>query len=150
MQDFQVPHLNKHYLCQFSLKACLHCSMEWFQNRSYSDVNRCITVPNQSAPLGSVPRKRNGPDWYGMVPLASVNSSVLLASNYTVIFSELIGISDTIPSPSTSSHHIDDCEMLEDSCGTLAVKRRIKIVAKHSSIRTFLRIIQLLSRAIRL
>ena len=42
-----------------------------------------------------------------MVPLASVNSSVPLANSSTVIVTELIiGISNTIPSHSTSSHYI--------------------------------------------
>ena len=94
--------------------------MERFQNRSYSNVNGRITVP---VPLGSVPRRRGGPDQYRTVPLASVNSSIPFASSSTVILSELIGISDTIPSHSTSSHHVNDCEMLHDSCSTLAVNR---------------------------
>ena len=67
--------------------ARLHYSMEWFQNHSYSNVNGRITVP-RSVPLESVPHRRGGPDWYEMVPLASVNSSILLASSSTV--SELI------------------------------------------------------------
>ena len=45
------------------------------------------------------------------------------------IFSELIGICDTIPTPSTCTFltiYIDNREMLQDSRGTLAVNRRIK------------------------
>ena len=132
------------------LTAHLHLSMERFQNRSYSNVNGRVTVPNRSVPLGSVPRRRVGPDWHGMVPLTSVNSSVPLASNSTVMFSGLIGVSDTAPSYSTSSHHIDNCEMLQDSRGTLAVNRRIEIVVKSSSTQMFLLVTQRLSKEIRL
>ena len=130
-----------------------------FQNRSYSNVNGRIhvTVPNQSVPLGSVPRRRGGPHRYGTVRLNSVNSSVPLANSSTIILSELIGIGDTIPSHSasipshsTSSHHIHDCEMLQDSRNTLAVNRCTKSVVKSSRIRTFLLVTQRLSRAIRL
>ena len=120
--------------------------MERFHN--YSNVNRRMTVPNRSILLGS--RRRGGPDWYGTVPLASVNSSVPLASSSTVIFSGLIGVSDTAPLHSTSSHHINDCEMLQDSRGALAVNRRIEIVGKSSSTRTFLLITQCLCREIHL
>ena len=55
---------------------------------------------------------------------------------------------DAISSHTTSSHHIDDHEMLQDSCGTLAVNRRIIIIVKSSSTMwTFLSDTQCLSRA---
>ena len=58
--------------------------------------------------------------------------TVPLASSSTIIFSELIGICDAIPLCATSSHCIDNCEMLKDSCpcGTLAMNRHIEVVVK--------------------
>ena len=98
---------------------------------SLASVNADRTVPSRIVPHGTIPHRKGGPDWCRTVPLAGLNSSILLASSSTVIFSELIGVSDAILSHSTSSHHTDDCEMLQNSCGTLAVNRRIKSSLKQ-------------------
>ena len=98
-----------------------------------ASVNDHETMLSRTVPHGTVPHRRGSPDQYKMVPLTIVNSSIPLASNPIIIFSELIGICDAILSHTTSSHHIDDCEILQDSRGTLAVNRHIKIVVKSST-----------------
>ena len=115
-----------------------------------ASVNVHGTVPSSMVSRGTALHWRGGPDRCRMVPLTSVNSSVTLATSSAIIFTELIGICDTFPSHGRSSYYtdIDDHKMLQDSCGTLAVNRHVKIFSESSTMRTFLcDTLQHLSRA---